>query len=198
VVDQLRLYLHRPLRERDRLRLFAIAVAVIVAGVVGLALLDDAGPSQQPRDDTPRPRPIASPVSTPGLTMNSVETPHVAPSEEGLPTAVTRTTAATIREAKRAARGFLTGYLAYSYGQAPAASIDGAASALERELADQPPRVPARERARYPRVKLIQTNGVSRHAASLLAVVDDGARSYTLTLELERRADDWLVIEVRS
>ncbi len=197
MVDQLRVYLHRPLRDGDRPRLFAIAVAVIAAGVAVLALLDDAGPSQ-PLDHTPRPRPFSTATSAPGPGANSLAIPDAAPSEEGLPVAATRATAVSIAEAKRTVRRFLAGYLAYSYGQAPASRIRAVAPALKRSLAENPPRVPDSERAREPHVKLIQTNGVGPAAASLLALVDDGARSYSLALSLEHGAAGWTVTDVRS
>ena len=197
MVDQLRVYLHRPLRDGDRPRLFAIAVALIAAGVAVLSLLDDAGPSQ-PRDHTPRPAPVSTPASVPGPSTNAVALPDAAPSEEGLPTAAAATSARQVAAAKRTARGFLSGYLAYTYDQAPASAIRNADPALVRTLAADPPRVPSRQRARRPRVKLLQTDGVSSKAASLLALVDDGAQSYTLTLSLERGAAGWTVTGVRS
>ena len=197
MVDRLRVYLHRPLRDGDRPRLFAIAVALIAAGVAVLSLLDDAGPSQ-PLDHTPRPRAVSTATSAPGPSTNAVVLPDAAPSEEGLPTAATKTSAREVAAAKRTGRGFLSGYLAYTYDQAPASAIRNADPALERELALHPPRVPSRERARRPRVRLLQTDGVSSKAAFLLALVDDGARSYTLTLSLERGAPGWTVTGVRS
>jgi hypothetical protein len=87
--------------------------------------------------------------------------------------------------------------LASAHGPS-ASAIRDVDPALERELAQNPPRVPARERARHPRVKLLQTDGVSPTAASLLALVDDGARSYTLTVELTHGAAGWTVTGVRS
>jgi hypothetical protein len=197
VVDQLRVYLHRPLRDGDRPRLFAFAVGVITAGVAVLALLDDAGPSQ-PGDHTPRPAPVSTVASVPGPSTNALTLPDVAPSEEGLPTAAAATSARQVAAAKHAARRFLSGYLAYTYDQAPASAIRNADPALARTLAADPPRVPPRERARRPRVKLVQTDGVGPRAASLLVLVDDGARSYTLTLALERGAAGWAVTGVRS
>ena len=71
----------------------------------------------------------------------------------------------TSRAAKRAARRFLAGYLAYSYGHAIAPRRIRAASArLRAQLAAEPPRVPPRERRRHPRVVLVQINGVGRDA----------------------------------
>jgi hypothetical protein len=124
--------------------------------------------------------------------------PAVGPSEEGLPTAATEASRADVAAAKRAARRFLTGYLAFTYDRGPVRAIHGADPALERRLARHPPRVPARERARHPRLRLLQSDGVSRKAASLVALVDDGARRYTLALELARTGSRWMVTSVGS
>ena len=43
MVDALRAFLNRPLRDSDRPRLFAIAVAVILGAAALLAMLDDPG-----------------------------------------------------------------------------------------------------------------------------------------------------------
>src|SRR4051794_33993135 len=56
------------------------------------------------------------------------------------------------RAALKVARRFLAGYLPYSYGQAPASGIQGAARPLARTLRRQPPRVAASERGRAPRL----------------------------------------------
>jgi hypothetical protein len=118
-----------------------------------------------------------------------------APSEEGLPKAALSISAADVDQAKRAGRTFLADYLAFSYGRHER-RFRHAAPQLERGLLDTPPRVPASERARHPRVRLLQTDGVSTAAASLLALVEDGARSYTLTLDLEHVAGAWIVTKV--
>ena len=60
------------------------------------------------------------------------------------------------------------------------------------------PRVPARERRRRPRVVLVQSNGVSHLRADLVALVDDGARRYTVPLELARARAGWRVTAVGS
>jgi hypothetical protein len=197
VVDQLRVYLNRPLREGDRPKLFALAVAVIAAGVAVLSLLDDAGPSQRRPEPTPAPSPVATASVTPGPAANPEPSPDAAPSEEGVPEA--QASPAQIRAVKHAARTFLAGYLAYSYGQGKARRIRGAAPDLRKQLAAQPPVVPPSERRREPKVRLIQTEGVSPQAATLQALVADGARSYSVSLGLQRRAGGrWVVTTVES
>ena len=57
----------------------------------------------------------------------------------------------------------------------------------------QRPRVPAAERRRRPRLELLQSNGVSRERADLVALVDDGARRYSSACELTNTPTGWLV-----
>jgi len=54
--------------------------------------------------------------------------------------------------------------------------------------------VPARERNRRTHVVLVQPNG--RVRAGMIALIDDGARRYTVALELTRRRSGWLVTDV--
>jgi hypothetical protein len=195
MVDRLRRFLNRPLRDGDRVRLFAIAAAAIAAGAAMLTLFDDAGPSRL-AERTARPQPAFRSIGAAGSRTYPVALPDLAPSEEGLPTAAAKVSRAAVAAAKHAARRFLTGYLAFTYDHGPAGAIRGVSPALERELAAHPPRVPARERARRPHVRLLQTDGVSFTAASLLALVDDGARSHTLAVELAHIAGAWTVTRV--
>jgi hypothetical protein len=52
VVDRLRIFFNRPLHDGDRRRLFAIAVAVIIAAAGVLTLLDDVGPAPRPERES--------------------------------------------------------------------------------------------------------------------------------------------------
>ena len=45
---------------------------------------------------------------------------------------------------------------------------------------------------------LVQAHGVGRVRAAVLALVADGARRYTVALELERRRSGWRVTDVGS
>lgn len=179
MVDRLRALANRPLGDDDRPRLFAIAVAVIVACAALLALWDDPAP---PRARTlPAPAadlPPADPVATPAGVADPVASP------------------AEVARAKRTARRFLAGYLPYSYGQGPASAISGASPALRRRLASERPRVPAQVRARHPRVRLVQTEGATARDARLTALVSDGRRRYTVRLALARTTGGWTVTAV--
>ena len=192
MVDRLRLSWNRPLRDGDRLRLFAIAVALIAGAAAALTQLERPAPQRQARQpDTPRTtappsaEPPPSPVATP------------VPAEEGSRTTVAASRA-DVAASKRAARRFLAGYLPFTYGRRPARRIDNATTALRHRLEQQRPRVPAAERRRTPRLELLQSDSVGRDRAELVAVVDDGKHRYTVPLELTRARAGWQVARAGS
>jgi hypothetical protein len=192
MIDTLRLFLTRPLADRDRARLFAIAAGVIAAAAGLLALLDRPAPPQPAATGPPpaAPRPAAT-TAPPTAVIER-------PSEEGRPPAAAAASHAEVRAAKRAARLFLAGYLPYSYGRGPARAIAGASPPLLRRLAHERPRVPAAERRRRARLVLLHADGAGKRAAAVVALVADGARRYTLPLELERARVGWRVTRVGS
>jgi hypothetical protein len=193
MVDRLRLLWNRPLRDGDRPRLFAIAVALIAAAAALLTQLERPAPSPpvKPRQALPAAGAL-EPASTP-----AASSPPAEPSEEG-----TRTPGATSRAdvaaSKQAAHRFLAGYLPYTYGHGRARRIRPATAALRRWLAAQRPRVPARERRRRPRLMLLQSATVGHRRAELVALVGDGRRRYTVALELARTRAGWQVARVGS
>ena len=190
MVDRLRLFWNRPLRDADRRRLFTIAVALIAAAAAVLTQLERSGPSR--RATRPGTMPSAvSPALTPPPSPEPIAAP-AQPSQEGTRTAVAASPAA-VASSKRAARRFLDDYLPYTYGHGRAQQIDSATAALRRRLAAQPPRVAAGERRRTARVVLVQSDSVGRRRAELVAFVDDGKRRYTVALELIRSAAGWRV-----
>jgi hypothetical protein len=192
MVDALRAFLNRPLRDSDRPRLFAVAVVVILVAASLLAMLDDPGsPVAEPREPSKVPNSVGPLAGTSELTAS-----EEAPSEEANPPAELRASSADVTYAKQAARRFLTGYLPYAYGQREAGRISHASPALRRRLASERPRVPPAEHRRRPRVLLLQTDSVGRSHAVLRAQVADGARRYTVPLELRRAASGWLVTEL--
>ena len=130
-------------------------------------------------------RPVPAPT---GSTVPYVE----APGEESHPLQPAR--AVDVEASKRAARRFLAAYLPFTYGRGDARELPAAAPQLRAVLASEPPRVPATERDRVPRVVLLQSNGVSHEAAELVAIVDDGAGHYSVHLRLVNTASGWLVI----
>ncbi len=182
MIDRLRAFLNRPLRDADRRRLFVAAVAVILAGAGALALLD--GPPPHSASGTPllarsapRRPPWSSPPRTPRdrYAQRGGRTP---PRARGLPRRRRRHQASGAAIPRRLPPLHLR--------PARARRIAAASAQLRRRLAAQPPRVPARERRRHPRVVLVQSNGVGRGRAELVALVRDGARRYTVPLELTR------------
>jgi hypothetical protein len=196
VIDRLRLALNRPLDDGERPRLFAVAAAVILAAGITFALLNDAGPSAAPSRAATA-TPASSPARPPELRAQTAA-PLEVPSEEGTPPPALAASRADVAQAKRAARRFLAGYLPYAYGQANARQIRTVSVQLRVRLARERPRVSARERRRQPRVELLQAAGVSRRHAELVAVVSDGARRYTVPIELERTQAAWIVTDVGS
>jgi hypothetical protein len=190
VLDRVRVFMRRPLADTDRVRLFGVAVAAIVVGAAVLALIEDP-PAREPS----RARPPAA-ASTPAEVTS--EPALELPGEEGDPPAAAEASPADVRAAKAAARRFLTGYLPFSYGQAGPRAIDAVSDELRHRLESEPPRVPAAERRRRPRVVLLQAEGVSDVRAAMLALVADGARRYTVRVELARRRSGWRVTNVGS
>jgi len=193
VIDALRAWLNRPLRDGDRRRLFAIAVAVILAGAAGFALLAKPAPTAHHADrraPTPtRELPTPGPPATAALQ---------APSEEGKPPAALEASRSEVDAAKRAARRFLAGYLPYTYGRRSPDRIAAATAALVRQLDNERPRVPARERGRRARVVLVQADAAGPVRAEATALVSDGARRYTVPLKLARQRSGWKVTDVES
>jgi hypothetical protein len=184
VLDRLRAFLNRPLEDAERARLFLVAVVAIALGAVALALMDDPGTGQ--------PGPASGRPAASSATAEPVASLEL-PSEEGEPPAAAESTRADVEAARTVARRFLAGYLPFSYGQAGTHAIEDASDELRRRLAAEPPRVPVSERRRRPRVLLVQANGVGEVRAAVVALIADGARRYTVPVELERRSSGWIV-----
>jgi hypothetical protein len=176
VSDRLRLFLNRPLHEGDPPRQFVLAATVVAAAVGVLALLDDTGPMPAPPQTAERAAaPTTLTLDLERLPEAGTETP-AAPGEESNSPATLLASRTDIARSKRAARHFLTGYLAFGYGRGTADRIDAVTPELRDRLARERPRVPAREQRRRPQVVLVRSNGVSRERAHLLALVCGGAR----------------------
>lgn len=189
MIDRLGRWLNRPLRDGSRRALFVMAAAVIVAAAGVLALLDGGGD---------RPAPATKTVKQATSTLAQDLPPAASlerPSEEG-PSRGRVGSREQVDAAKRAARRFLDGYLEYTYGRRTADRIEAASADLRERLEAQRPRVPASERDRRARVEVLQAHGAGEVRAAMLALVDDGARRYTISLELERRRSGWLVTAV--
>ena len=101
--------------------------------------------------------------------------------------------------AARVARRFLAGYLAYVYGQAPAAAITDAAPALVRSLRARPSLVSPAMRARHPRVLALRPTPAPAAMVAVSALVGDGELAdYTVGLLLEREGGRLLVDAVEG
>jgi hypothetical protein len=192
VIDRLRMFMHRPLADADRARLFLVAVAAIVLGAASLALIGDP-PAREPASEPP-PLPAEpdprEPAATPAATLEL-------PSEEDPPIS-DAASRSDVEAAKTAALRFLADYLPYSYRQTRARQIDAVSDELRRRLEADPPRVPHAERDRRPRVLLIHADGAGKVRAAMLALIGDGKRRYTVRLELEKLRSRWTVTNVGS
>src|SRR5262245_47384642 len=147
MIDGLRRFLNRPVTDADRPRLFVLAAAAIVCAAGLFALLDDAGSAPVRRVAEPAPKPVPREPAAPEVTT----------------------------DAKRVARRFLPGYLAFIYGRGDAGSIEAAAPGLRLER----PRVPRRVARLRPRIELLQAEG-----PHVTALVNDGRRRYAVALEV--------------
>lgn len=103
-----------------------------------------------------------------------------------------------VREASKAARRFLAGYLPYSYGRRPARAIRSVSPALRGELERQTPRVPPALAAKArPRLEGLTLSGIAGRRVILLARIDDGQSRYAALLTVQRQGQRWAVSQVR-
>jgi hypothetical protein len=197
VIDRTRIALNRPLDEGDRPRLFAMAVASIVGGALILTVIGRAPARPAKRAEHRAPAAIATP-SVPAVPMApaNVDEATAPPSEESAPSASLEVSRDELRVVKRTARRFLLDYLPFTYGRGSARHIRAASARLRAELAAEPPRVPPRERRHRPRVVLLQLDGAGRAWAGVVALVDDGARRYSVAITLARVGRSWQVSRV--
>lgn len=179
MIDRLRGALNRPIADHQRQRAFALAAALVLLAVAGLALTRE--PGRQTGGHGPQP-----PEAPPSQEAPAPAPRHKAPSPRAVPAMVTR-----------AGRRFLTGYLAYLYGHASAQRIAGADRTLVRRLARERARVSPATRARHPRIVALTPHRLTPARWSLAALVDDGGVArYTVTTLLERRRGSWVVTAV--
>jgi hypothetical protein len=145
----------RPVSKDER-RAATVAVLAFVLGVFLLFSVTRVPPSEQ--------------------AQRSVQAHPVAP------TTPAQTPPATASEL-RIADGFLSGYLAYVYGGAPAGKTSDATRALIASLEDHPPRVHVNAHTRLPTVLALRPSG----QLAVTAVLNDGGIvNYTLGLRLTR------------
>jgi len=163
----------RPIAEHERRTAMAAVVVLLTTVAVLLALTQPATRASRAAQGSPR---IAETI--PG-------------------TVVERHTLALAHETEQAARRFLAGYLAYTYGRAPATRIAGANRPLIRSLQAHPPRVPPAARARHPRVLSLHPAASSAGEVAVSAVVNDGGLiDYSVGLVLASEGGRLLVTGV--
>lgn len=195
--DRLRALRERPIRDSERMPLFLGAVVVLIAATLAFGALG------RPGDD---PAPAAPSVSEPEPASGDEAAPELAdlgdlpiPSEEEPVDPEDAPSAEDVDGARAAAERFLEGgYLAYTYGRTRVEQMPLATPELRAELAQSPPRVPLGAGRGRPVVETLQIEGASVERAAVLALVDDGERTYTLSVALARYEGGWRVTEVQT
>ncbi len=181
MIDWLRALADRPIAEHERRRAFALAVTVI-ALAIGMLLLTGVPAADHPPAAHGVPAPIGSPLAPPPAS------PPPSPGPEG----ETPAGGSLPNDAEAAARRFLSGYLAYLYGHAPARAIQGAAPALRRRLERARVRVSPATRRRRGRVVSLTGRRVAGGRLEVTATVaDGGVARYPLGVLLARRGGRW-------
>jgi hypothetical protein len=141
--------------------------------------------------------PAVATVTTPGAVepVQTTDSGGTEGSEVGQISAAQRR---AVRDASTAARGFLAGYLPYSYGRRAARTIRRVTPALRRELERQTPRVPPAlaEKAR-PRLTGLTLSGIAGRRVILLARIDDGQSRYAALVTVQQQGRRWAVSQVR-
>jgi hypothetical protein len=171
----------RPIAEQERHIALAATAAVLIAATVLLALTRPTTPAATAR--------AADKAST--TTTATVDPGPLAPA--------TSPGNAPSAEAVAVSRSFLTGYLAYAYGSAPASQIADAARSLIASLEAHPPRVTSAMHASRPRVLEVHATPEPSGQLGMSAVVNDGGViDYTLGLTLAPQDGRLLVTAVEQ
>lgn len=178
VRDRVRFLTDRPTKQGQRRRAFAAAAAVILTVAAAVALALSGGHTRK--------QPVVRPAApTPAVS---------APTPQLVPTA----TPAHVAAAKTAARLFLRGYLAYTYGHRR--PLEAAAPTLKRAVASRPvPRVPPRMQHAHPQIVTLTTEGATARRVPVAATISDGVTSYTVQVIAEPSSTTplgWWVVAV--
>ncbi len=170
----------RPIAERERHTALAATAAMLIAATVLLALTRPTTPAATAR--------AADKASTTTATV-----------DPGPPAPATPPGSGTSADAVAVSRSFLTDYLAYTYGSAPASQIADAARSLIASLEAHPPRVTPAMRASRPHVLEVHATPEPSGQLAVRAVVNDGELiDYTLGLTLAPQDGRLLVTGVEQ
>ena len=188
MIDWLRALWDRPIGDAERMPLFVISATVLVGAALLFAVVGDKDPLPRSASAERAPKePVAEepqPAPPPVEEEDDARTPALEAAPEP----------GELRRAQRVAHRFLAAYLPWSYGRGSLGAIGASASPeLRDELEAQPPRVPQGAENAAPRVRSLQAEQATERSMQVLAVVDDGERTYSLALALERVSRTWRV-----
>jgi hypothetical protein len=199
----------RPIAERERRRLFALSVAVVLCAAGLLLTLrpgaaGDPKPSPPPaatRPDPPRPTPPAAdrtdsaPSPTPRDAEDAGKPAHRArpDTRRQLPPGPARRVPEGV---ERAARRFLRAYMPFLYGRGPARAIQPTTAELRARLTRSRVRVPPAARHRHPHVEALRLRAAAAGRFAVSARIEDGGPArYPIELAVAHRDGRWRVVE---
>ncbi len=170
----------RPIRDRDRLRAFAVCVAILAAAAALLFSLPDRGPAPMPPPAAPIPGPLVD-GGDGGESTQPASPPELRPAPPEL-----------------AARRFVTDYLAWVYGRGGSpATLRAASPELTARLRNDQLRIPPAARARRPEIVGIVGHPIRAEFFSVTASIGDGSVTYAIDLTVARdRRGRWRVTDV--
>ncbi len=177
--------------EDHGLKLVAVFAAVVAIAVAGGLLGSGGGtrPAPGARTLTSSSRSTALP---PGL--HSFEDGD----ESGPQVKGVRTTSAQRPAVETAARAFMMGYLPFSYGQAPARSIQAVTTEEREDLEANPPQVPAAIHRRHPRVVGVALEPYAAGEWEVTVRVSDGELRYAIVVVLGDLPAGWEVMAIQD
>ena len=165
----------RPIAERERRGALAATTTVLIATATLLVLTSPA----------PHHIPIRHAITA----SNTALVAH-----PSIPTAGASSTSVLSPGAAVVSRAFLAGYLAYTYGHAPASKITNATPGLIRSLEAHPPRVSPGMRGDRPHVVALHPTVAPSGLLGVSVVVNDGGLiDYSVGLLLTPRDGRLLV-----
>jgi hypothetical protein len=157
-------------------------VTVAALGLLALSVLASV------LTPAPGPQQRTGPQST--RSMQRVQTPARAQHPPSV-------SAGELAQARETAARFLSGYLAFLYGRAPARSVDAVTRGLQLQLLRAAAEVTPAEHGRHPRVVSIAVVGQAPRAVLATALVEDGGvTAYALRITLQEGRSGWLASAV--
>jgi hypothetical protein len=175
----------RPIGERERRGALAIVLVLLIIATALLLLT--------------RPAPHRATTRHATATVTIAAPPHAQTPMKGAPSDDTPSPAgqAPSPAVASTSRAFLTGYLAYIYGRAPASQIKNITPALIASLQAHPPRVSPAMREHVPRIVGLHAVHAPAGLIGVQALINDGGLiDYPIGLLLKDQGGLLLVSEV--